>query len=124
MTSLVVLATKHAVVMGADSLGTVTRQMVSLSQLSTYFDPANDFRLRLDDAGNPLINEFRQMIGDAEPVPYNQLTHINKLFKLGNLPMGVMFTGITSIGPETVRGLIAEFSASDPATSQMARRIN
>lgn len=124
MTSLVVLATKHAVVMGADSLATVTRQMVSLNDWFAYFDPDNGFRLKLDQGGNPLIKDFAQMYDDSQSVPYNQLLHINKLFKVGNLPMGVMFTGITSIGQETVRGLIAEFSSSDAAAKQTNRRIN
>ncbi len=114
MTSLVVLASKHAVVMGTDSLGTEVRRLVNPLRLSQYFDPDNNFSLRLDADGNPILTGMTQLLDESERVPYNQLQHVTKLFKLGKLPIGAMFSGISSIGEKTIREMIAEFNEEDP----------
>ena len=113
MTTLIALATKHAVVVGADSLGTQTRNMLDPFQMTKYFDPNNEFKLRVNPDGAPVLTDFRQLYEDSEPVPYNQLLHVKKLFRLGRLPIAVMFTGISSIGTRTIRGLVAEFSTQN-----------
>ena len=113
MTTLIALASKHALVMGADSLGTLTKPMVDPLRLWEYFDPDNGFKLQLDEAGNPLLNSIGQLVEETEHVPYNQLLHVNKLFKLGTLPVGVMFTGISSVGERTVRSIVSEFVNAD-----------
>ena len=114
MTTLIALASKHAVVVGADSLGTQTRNMLDPFQVSKYFDPDDEFKLRLNPEGFPLLTDFSQLYEVTEPVPYNQLLHVKKLFQLGRLPVAVMFTGISSIGTHTIRGLVSEFSAGNP----------
>ena len=114
MTTLIALASKHAVVVGADSLGTQTRNMLDPFQVAQYFDPDNEFTLRLNSDGSPALSEFSQLYRETEPVPYNQLLHVKKLFRLGRLPIAVMFTGISSIGTRTIRWLVTEFSKSDP----------
>ena len=48
----------------------------------------------------------------AQAVPYNQLGNVLKLFDLNPLPMGVMFTGITSIGTRTIGKMVSEFGIS------------
>jgi hypothetical protein len=116
MTTLIALATKHAVVVGADSLGTETRLMVDPVQLVRYFDSQNGFSLKLDANGRPELANFSQVFDESERMPYNQLLHVNKLFKLGALPIAVMFTGTVSLGDHTIRGLVAEFVGRDPAT--------
>jgi hypothetical protein len=121
MTTLVALASKHSLVMGADSLGTDTRRLVDPGRLSEFFDPDDDFKLRVGDDGNPILSDIFKLVDEAEHVPYNQLLHVNKLFKLGSLPMGVGFTGISSIGANTIRGLIAEFTERDPAIKAAGR---
>ena len=112
MTTLIALASKHAVVVGADSLGTQTRNMDPF-QVAKYFNSDNEFKLRLNSDGTPVLTDFRQLYEDSEPVPYNQLLHVKKLFRLGRLPIAVMFTGISSIGTRTIRGLVAEFSTKN-----------
>ena len=109
MTTLVALASKDALVMGTDSLGTVTRRLVDPLELLECFDPKDDFKLKLDDQGKPLLHSFSTLMEQAQAVPYNQLSNVSKLFDLTPLPMGVMFTGITSIGKRTIGKLISEF---------------
>ena len=53
MTTLIALASKHALVMGTDSLGTQIKQMIDPTDLLEYFDPENGFSLQTDDEGNP-----------------------------------------------------------------------
>ena len=72
MTTLVALASKDALVMGTDSLGTVTRRLVDPFDLLECFDPKDDFKLKLDDHGNPLLDSFSILMEQAQAVPYNQ----------------------------------------------------
>ncbi len=124
MTTLIALATKHAVVVGADSLGTETRPLVDPLRLIQYFDPNNGFRMRTNADGSPTLPDFSTVFNEAEHVPYNQLLHVNKLFHLGKLPIGAMFTGIVSIGPHTIRGLVSSFIAQDIPTRQGNRNYS
>ena len=124
MTTLIALASKHAVVVGADSLGTQTRSMLDPFQVAKYFDPDNELKLRLNPDGTPMLTDFPQLYEDTEPVPYNQLLHVKKLFRLGRLPIAVMFTGISSIGTHTIRGLVAEFSAKNATTEDEDYTLN
>ncbi len=109
MTTLVALASRHAVVMGADSLGSMTRRMVDPIRLLDYFDPDDNYKLKVDSSGNPELKAVGQILEEAERVPYNQTLHATKLFKLGELPVGLMFTGISVIDQRTVRSIVSEF---------------
>ena len=102
MTTLAALASKDALVMGTDSLGTVTRRLVDPLDLLECFDPKDDFKLKVDDQGKPLLDSFSTLLEQAQAVPYNQLSNVSKLFDLSPLPMGVVFTGTTSIGNRTI----------------------
>ena len=121
MTTLVALASRHALIMGADSLGTVTRNLVNPTRLFQFFDADDDFKLKVGPEGKPILERITQLMEEAEHVPYNQLLHVNKLFRLGLLPIGVMFTGATSIGPHTVRGLISDFTGRDSAIKNQGK---
>ena len=99
---------------GADSLGTQTRDLLDPFQVAKYFDPENEFKLRLNPDGTPALSDFAQLYRETEPVPYNQLLHVKKLFRLSALPIAVMFTGIASIGTHTIRWLVTEFSNTMP----------
>ena len=122
MTTLVALASKDALVMGTDSLATVTRQLVDPRDLLMYFDRDNDFKIKVDDHGKPLLDSLPTLMDQAQSVPYNQLNNVSKLFDLSPLPMGVMFSGITSIGDRTIGKMISAFKerelASVPGTEQ------
>ena len=117
MTTLVALASKDALVMGTDSLGTVTRGLVDPFDLLEFFDFDNDFKLKVDEQGKPLLDSLLTLMEQAQSVPYNQLGNVSKLFDLSPLPMGVMFTGITSIGNRTIGKMISEFKERDRAFS-------
>lgn len=117
MTTLVALASKDALVMGTDSLGTVTRGLVDPLDLLEFFDIDNGFKLKVDDQGKPLLDSLLTIMEQAQSVPYNQLNNVSKLFDLSPLPMGVMFTGITSIGNRTIGKMISEFKERDRAFS-------
>jgi hypothetical protein len=117
MTTLVALSSKDALVMGTDSLGTVTRDLVDPFDLLEFFDFDNDFKLKVDEQGKPLLDSLLTLMEQAQSVPYNQLGNVSKLFDLSPLPMGVMFTGITSIGNRTIGKMISEFKERDRAFS-------
>ena len=124
MTTLVALASKDALVMGTDSLSTVTRRLVDPFDLWECFDAENDFKLKVDDQGNPLLDSFLTLMEQAQAVPYNQLSNVSKLFDLSPLPMGVMFTGITSIGNRTIGKLISQFKKESSLFDKNAEPSN
>lgn len=115
MTTLVALSTKDALVMGCDSLGTVTKDLIDTLELYHYFDPQKDWKIRKDAKGKPLLNNVRQLMEFSESVPYIHMTHVSKLFSLEPLPIGIMTSGISSIGDRTIKSLISEFKRTDKA---------
>ena len=124
MTTLVALASKDALVMGTDSLGTVPRSLVDPLDLLEFFDIDNGFKLKVDDHGKPILDSLLTLMEQAQSVPYNQLGNVSKLFDLSPLPMGVMFTGITSIGNRTIGKMISDFKENDGAFSTNAAPSN
>ena len=111
MTTLVALATKDTLVMGCDSLGSVTTPLIDPVDLIEFFDSDKEFELKLDAEGKPKIKSFYDIYRKAIPIPIEHMTHTSKLFSLDPLRAGVMFTGITSIGERTVKSLVEEFIA-------------
>ena len=115
MTTLVALATKDAVVLGCDSLATTTRLLVDPISLADYFDPDNNFSMRIGDDGQPALSGIGEVFKHAQNVPYDHMTDVDKLMDLTPLPMGFMYTGITSIGQRTIKSLVTEFMERDDA---------
>ena len=115
MTTLVAVSTKDALVMGCDSLGSVSKDLIAPFELADFFDPQNHWEIKKDANGNPLLTNIRQILDLTESVPYNHMTHVSKLFSLEPLPMGIMTAGITSIGNRTIKSLISEFKRTDKA---------
>jgi len=115
MTTLVALSTKDALVMGCDSLGSVSRDFIDTLELFRYFDPENDWQIRQDSKGKPLLQNVRQLMDFSESIPYIHMTHVSKLFSLEPLPMGIMTSGISSIANRTIKSLISEFKRTDKA---------
>ena len=109
MTTLVALNTMDALVMGCDSLGTVSRRLVDPFDLTEYFDLDGDFKARRGEDGEPLLTDFMQIYMKSQMVPYDHMTYVDKLFSLHPLPMGVMFAGLTSLGQRTIKSLVEEF---------------
>lgn len=117
MTTLVALTTKDAAVMGCDSLATTTRPLVDPFEIGARFFDGKTLKLQKNKDGEPLLKEFREVLGLAESVPYDHMTDVTKLVHLDPLPLGVMYTGITSIGDRTIKSLLREFMESDKAFS-------
>lgn len=113
MTTLVALATKDALVMGCDSLSTVTRPLVDPFNLVEYFDGQNNWKLKLDKDGKPLLTDWYKLYDKTEIVPYANMTHVSKIFSLSPLPIGILTTGIASIEQRTIKSLINEFKANN-----------
>jgi hypothetical protein len=113
MTTLVAINTMDSLVMGCDSLATVTKTMIDPFDLISYFDSNNAFKIRVGVDGKPLLDSFDKIWGKSQSVPYYHMTHVDKLFSLSPLSMGVMCAGIAAIGDRTVKNIIAEFKSKD-----------
>lgn len=114
MTTLVALNTRDALVIGCDSLGTITRVLVDPSDLEHYFDPSDDLKVRTDKNGRPLLSDFGKIYEKARHVPYDHMTHVDKLFSLyPPLEMGVMCAGLVAIRDSSIKNLIGEFKSDE-----------
>ncbi len=89
--------------MGCDSLGSVTKPLLDPFDLLEYFDiDTGDIKYGPD--GKPILNKFFDHVyNKSQEIPYNHMTHVTKLFSLEPLEMGVMVTGIASIGDRTIK---------------------
>ena len=109
MTTLVSLVTKDSAVLGCDSLATVVKPMIDPYQL---YDICSS---RLNIASEDLMEEdlLQLTIGEFNNLqinhPINHFSHVDKLFSLAPLKMGVMITGIAGLGNRTIKSLISEF---------------
>ncbi len=99
--------------MGSDTLGTITRSLLDPRDISEYFETGNGSKLKVDTEGRPLLDELAKIMRRCREVPYNYMTHVEKLFSLAPLEMGMMTAGIAAIGDRTIKNLVAEFKAKD-----------
>ena len=109
MATIVAINNRDALVMGCDSLGTVTRRLLDPFELLDYFEDNDELKLKLDSKGKPVLNNFSELLEKSQLVPYNHMTHVDKLFSLEPLEMAVMIAGIVAIGDRTVKNLIGQF---------------
>lgn len=120
MTTLVALITKDALVMGCDSLGSITKRLIDPRDLMKFFDPAKNFdELKLDENGKPLIKSFEDIYAASKSIPSEHMTHMTKMFSLEPLKAAVMLTGITSISERTIRSLVKEFQKAKIKSIEM-----
>jgi hypothetical protein len=107
-------------------LATTTRLLVDPAHLAEFFDPAAGNALRTGPGGAPLLASLQQVLAKAHASPSNQMSYVDKLFSLAPLAMGVMTTGVTSLGRRTVRSLIAEFVAryTDPVLAGALQSVD
>ena len=110
MTTIIALASRHAVVMGADSLATENRDMVEPWRLLKYFEKENGWKLKRDATGEPILKSFYEIVEQEQSLPVNQSLHVNKLFQLGDFPIGVAFTGVTMLGDVSIGRILSEYS--------------
>ncbi len=120
MTTLVAINTRDAVVIGADSLGTMVRSWIDPKDLSEYFDLTNGSKIRLAPDGRPALADLSQITGHCKEVVCSHLDDVDKLFTLNPLEMGVMCAGIAYIGNRSLKSLIYEFKAKDRAFKSKA----
>lgn len=113
MTTLVAISTRDAVVMGADSLGTMAKSWIDPDDLAEYFDLSNGCKIRTSSDGKPALNALSQLTTRCQEVVCSHLTHVDKIFSLNPLEMGVMCAGIAYIGDRSVKSLVSEFKAKD-----------
>jgi len=122
MTNLVALATKNALVLGCDSLGTSTKPLLDPFDLLEFFD--RDLKLKKNKNGKPMIKGFSDVWNKRRDIPYSHMTHVSKLFSLSPLPMGIMTAGISSIGDRTVKSLLGEFKSREPTCREKPKPKN
>src|SRR4030042_608874 len=115
MTTLIAINTRDAVVMGADSLGTTVKSWIDPNDLAKYFDLDNGSKIRVGPDGKPALEELSQITCQCQEVVCSHLTHVDKLFSLNPLKIGVMCAGIAYIGDRSVKSLITEFKQRDKA---------
>ncbi len=113
MTTLVAVNTRDAVVMGSDSLGTVTRQFVDPQELSEYFEMSNGCKLKVGGNGLPLLDDWGKILYRTVEIPYKHYNNIDKLFSLSPLEMGIMASGIATIGERTIKNLVSELRTTE-----------
>ena len=108
MTTLITFSTKDVIVMGCDSLGTVSRNMVDPYELFQYFD--REGKIKIDDDGKPMLSNFWEHIyPHYKNIPYSHMTHVDKLFELDK-NIGIMTSGSISIGDTTLKSIIQDFA--------------
>lgn len=112
MTVLIAVNTRDAIVLAADSQGTVTRPLVDPKDLSHFFDMGNGKKLRTDPEGKPLLDTWSLIESHAKDLPYKIHYNVEKIFSLEPLKMGVMVSGMASIGDRTIKSLLSQFKAS------------
>ena len=122
MTSLVALATRDALVVGCDSLGTLTKDLIDPFNLAEFFD--KDLKLKKNKDGEPVLKDFFDIWKKRTPFPYEHMAHISKLFSLSPLEMAVMTAGIASIGDRTIKSLIEEFRHKNPTFGEKSKPKN
>lgn len=113
MTTLVAINTRDAVVMGTDSLGTVTRSLVDPNDLAEYFETGNGSKIKVGPDGKPFLDEMSKIFQRCREVPYNNVANMDKLHSLSPLEMGVMTSGPAALGDRSIKSLIGEFRNTD-----------
>ena len=63
----------------------------------------------MDQEGQPSLKTLDDIQSKARGYPYNHMTHMEKLFSLEPLKIGVMAAGIAGLGDRTIKSLISEF---------------
>ncbi len=127
MTTIVTFATKDVIVMGGDSLGTASRNMVDIVKLFQYFD-AETGLVKKDKNDEPLLSNFWDHIYlHREDLPYSHMTHVDKIFKLYK-NIGVATAGLISIGDRTLKSIIQELMTEgiypcEDATKELVNKI-
>jgi hypothetical protein len=107
MTTTISFAARDCIVLGCDSLATTTSPVVSLHSLVQFFDFDNDFCLRNDEGGKPVLKNLADL--QFDDLPFNQIPNVTKIFSLAPAHAGLLFAGIAAINNKSIKNLIDEF---------------
>ena len=107
MTTIVTFATKDVIVMGSDSLGTTSRDMIDAAKLYSHFDKEGNLKKPKSS-----FNFWKDIYPNREALPYSHMAHMDKLFQLYK-NVGVVTAGLASIGHRTIRSLIQEIASEE-----------
>lgn len=112
MTTTISFATRDCIILGCDSLATVTIPAVPISSLIDFFDPDKEWQWRTDGSGKPVLKGYSDIYGLAEDIPYNQVPSVTKIFSLSPAAAGALFSGIATINNKSMGNIIDEFLAA------------
>ena len=116
MTTTISLPTSDCVVIGCDSLATTSQNMINPAKFVDYYF-SEDGKLKLGKDKQPLLKSVKSLFAFLEPIPTNQLPSVTKIFDLKPFEAGLLFSGISGIGKQSVRNLIDHFKESSDFNS-------
>ncbi len=109
MTTIISLATRDCIVLGCDSLATMSKPMIDLEKVfNEYFN--EDGTLRTDPNNKIILQDFGSLYQLSEWIPYNQIPTVTKIFSLEPAKVGLLFAGISGIGEKTIKNLLDQFT--------------
>ncbi len=115
MTTTISLATSNCIVLGCDSLGTISNPYVPWISIYQHLFESNG-NPKTDANGVPVTLTSEKLFELSQPIPSNQIPSLTKLFPLGkpkeHLPVGLLFAGLASLGAKSLKTIIEEFQES------------
>jgi len=118
MTTTIALSTNSCIVLGCDSLGTISLPLVRTRELfNQLFDGKGNHKL--DATGNPVYLTPDMLMSLSRSVPSNQIPAVTKLFSLDKdkkkkIDAAALFAGVAALGEKSLRTIIGEFKESQP----------
>jgi len=111
MTTTVSLAARDFIVIGCDSLATMSMDLLFPFPIATDFFDAEG-NLKLGDDGKPLLT-LAKLQSQAVSLPVNQLPDVTKIYGLAPVNAGLLFAGISRIGNSTIRNVVETFKSNE-----------
>lgn len=117
MTTIISLATNNCIVLGCDSLGTVSLPAIRSWDLNNRFFE-QDGSPKLDEDGNPIRLSSEIIAELSQSIPYNQIPSVTKIFSIKEngkfCDVGFLFAGLATVGNKSLRTIMGEFCKSKP----------
>ncbi len=112
MTTTISVATNNCIVIGCDSLGTISIPSVRSWELNNLlFD--EDGNSKTDELGMPIRLTKEMLESLSRSLPTNQMPSVTKIFPLADkVDAGLLFAGLASLGNKSLRTIIGEFIES------------
>ena len=111
MTTPISVATRDSIVIGCDSLATISQPMIEPRRFKErFFDEHGE--LVKDKDGKPLLDKAEKVNAFVQNIPKNQLPNVTKIHQLPYIPAGLLFAGNAGIGNSTIRQIVESFAES------------